>query len=220
MPSGPVDPAQLLPRAITLRNPMSVEVALGALAAFALEKSPISGRVQQWYRATPDGSWPRTLPPGAAQTIALALDGDAPLYNTWDISLIDCRTGATADLVLSSIFDAASGGVRGWQVAIDCPPLGFFDQLAAEDQARFKDVVALEVEVRRKGSTAIEEVRLTRQAPAGSVLLSRTVADFVSDRSVGRSTFEFRQRALRVARADEWSPWREETGSAVSVFLA
>jgi len=141
-------------------------------------------------------------------------------HGAWDVALIDCHAATTADLVLGSIFDAATAGVRGWQVAIDCPPLAFFDQLTPDDQAKIRDVVALEVEVRRKGSQVTEEVRLTRPAASGVVLLSRTVADFVTDRSVGRSTFEYRQRAVRLTRADAWTDWREETGSAVSVFLA
>lgn len=219
-PAAPANPADLLPHDIVLRNPTSVEVTLGSVSAHALRKSPITGHVDEWYRTVPDGTWPLTLAPGASQTVRLTIDGDQPLYNAWDVSLVDCHTTTSAELVLSGIFDAATSGVRGWQVAIDCPPLAFFDQLTPEDQARLKDIVALEVEVRRKGSSLIEEVRLTRQAAAGSVLLSRTVADFVSDRSVGRSTFEYRQRALRLTRADEWSPWREETGSALSVFLA
>jgi len=160
------------------------------------------------------------LAAGESATVQLTIDGDKPLYNAWDVALIDCHVTTTADLVLGGIFDAATAGVRGWQVSIDCPPLAFFDQLTPEDQARVRDVVALEVEVRRKGSEAVEEVRLTRQAAAGVVLLSRTVGDFVSDRSVGRSTFQYRQRAVRITRADDWTDWRDETGSAVSVFLA
>jgi hypothetical protein len=82
-----------------------------------------------------------------------------------------------------------------------------------------KDLAAIEVEVRRLGSASSEEVRITRQAPSGSVLLSRTVADFISDRSTGTSTFEYRQRVIRLTRAEDWTPWRQETGSALSVFL-
>lgn len=216
----PVDPTDLLPREITLRNPMSVDVTLGSVSAHALQKSPVTGHVDEWYAASPDGTWPLRLAPGGSHTVRLTIDAESPLYNAWDVALVDCHASTSADLVLSGIFDAATSGVRGWRVAIDSPPLEFFDRLPAEDQARFGDLVALEVEVRRKGSAVIEEVRLTRQSPSGSVLLSRTVADFVSDRAVGRSTFEYRQRPLRVTHADDWSPWREETGSALSVFLA
>jgi hypothetical protein len=152
--------------------------------------------------------------------IQLTVDDPAPLYNAWEIALVDAGTSTSSELVLGSLFDAATGGVRGWKVAVECPPLAFFDQLSPGDKTAMQDVVAVEVEVRRAGSTASEEVRLTRQAPAGAVLLSRTVADFVSDRATGRSTFEYRQRVLRVTRAEEWSPWRSETGSAVSVFLS
>src|SRR6185436_17714497 len=185
--------ADNLPREITLRNPTGVKVTLGNVQAHALQKSPVTGHVDAWYAAGPDGAWPRTLEPGASAKVQLAIQDEKPLYNAWDVALIDCHASTTADLVLGSIFDAATAGVRGWQV---------------------------EVEVRRKGSQATEEVRLTRPAASGVVLLSRTVADFVTDRSVGRSTFEYRQRAVRLTRADAWTDWREETGSAVSVFLA
>jgi hypothetical protein len=195
-------------------------VTLANLQTHALQKSPVTGHVEAWYSATPDGTWPRTLAPGASETVQLTIQDEKPLYNGWDVALIDCHTTTTADLVLGSIFDAATAGVRGWQVAVDCPPLAFFDQLSPEDQAKIRDVVALEVEVRRKGSEIAEEVRLTRQAASGVVLLSRTVGDFVSDRSVGRSIFEYRQRAVRLTRAEPFTDWQEETGSAVSVFFA
>jgi hypothetical protein len=219
MPDSPAG-AAAIPQEITLRNPMATAVTLGGIQANALQKSAVTGHVDEWYHAVPDGAWPRTLGPNASVTVRLAVEGDKPLYNAWDLLLVDCHTTTSAELVLGGIFDAATSGVRGWQVAIDCPPLAFFDQLTPEDQARMRDVVAIEIEVRRKASPVIEEVRLTRQAASGVVLLSRTVADFVSDRSVGRSTFEYRQRALRLTRADDWTDWREETGSALSVFLA
>ena len=216
---SPDNAADEVPQSITLRNPMATAVTLGGLQANALQKSPVTGHVDEWYHAVPDGTWPRTLGPNATATVHLAVDGDSPLFNAWDVLLVDCHATTSAELVLGGVFDAATGGVRGWRVAVDCPPLAFFDQLTPDDQARMRDVVAIEVEVRRKGSTVTEEVRLTRQAASGTVLLSRTVADFVSDRSVGRSTFEYRQRALRLTRADDWTAWREETGSALSVFL-
>jgi hypothetical protein len=219
-PDAAASIADNLPSEITLRNPTGVNVTLGNVQTHALQKSPLTGHVEAWYGASPDGAWPRTLAPGASARVQLTMQEEKPLYNAWDVALIDCHAATTADLVLGSIFDAATAGVRGWQVAIDSPPLAFFDQLTPDDQAKIRDVVALEVEVRRKGSQVTEEVRLTRQAASGVVLLSRTVADFVTDRSVGRSTFEYRQRAVRLTRADAWTDWREETGSAVSVFLA
>jgi len=218
-PETETDPSDLLPRDIELHNPTGVEVTLAQLQAHALQKSPVTGHVEDWYRAEADGTWPRKLAPGESASIRLALNAERPIYNAWDVSLVDCHTSTSAELVLSQIFDVATSGVRGWQIAIDCPPMAFFDQLTPEDQAKVRDIVAMEVEVRRKDSSLIEEVRLTRQATTGSVLLSRTVADFVSDRSTGRSVFEFRQRALRPTRADDWSPWREESGSALSIFL-
>jgi hypothetical protein len=59
-PAAAPDPAALLPRAITLENPTGVEVKVGALQAHALQKSPVTGRVDDWYRATPNGTWPLT----------------------------------------------------------------------------------------------------------------------------------------------------------------
>jgi hypothetical protein len=213
------DPSDLLPRDVTLRNSTPVEVSLTNIHAHALQRSPVTGRVDTWYRARPDGTWPRTLAPGASEVVHLTIEAEKPLCNGWDISLVDCRTKASSELVLNSVFDTTSSGVRGWKIVIDCPPMQFFDRLTPEDQAKMQDIVAIEVEVRRPGSDAIEEVRVTRQAPAGVALLSRTVADFVSDRATARSTFEYRQRNLRLTRADDWSPWRQETGSGVSVFL-
>ena len=214
------DPSALLPHAITIKNQATVPVALAGLHAHALQKSPVTGRVQDWFEAKPDGTWPRTLPAGQSAQVTFALSNNKELFNAWDIALVDSRTAASTELVLSEIFDAATSGVRGWKVQVDCPPLQFFDRLSAEDQARMSDLAAIEVEVRRLGSTAVDEVRLTKQTPTGVILLSRTVADFVSDRATGRSTFEYRQRALRLTRAEEWSNWRPETGSAVSVFLS
>ncbi|HEY5953635.1 MAG TPA: hypothetical protein VIT18_04670, partial [Terrimicrobiaceae bacterium] len=212
-------PADALPTNLELKNPMGVEVTLDGIQAYALQKSPVTGHVEKFYRAKPDGTWPRSLPAGSATSVQLGFSEDTPIFNAWDVSLVDCYAAISTDLVLSQLFDAATSGVRGWRVSIDCPPLQFFDQLTPEDKAKMSDVAAIEVEVRRKDSSSLEEVRLTRQAPSGTVLLSRTVADFVADRSSGRSTFEYRKRVLRLTRADDWSPWSEETGSALSVFL-
>lgn len=212
-------PTDLLPRAITLRNATTRPITLGGLHAHALQKSPVTGRVDDWFQAQPDGSWPRTIPAGGTDTVSLTLEDGKALFNAWDIALVDSRTVASGELVLSQLFDAGSVGVRGWKVDIDCPPMQFFDRLTPQEQAQMADIVGLEVEVRRLGSTAVEEVRLTKQVPAGAVLLSRTVADFISDRATGRSTFEYRTRALRLTRADGWGDWKPETGSALSVFL-
>ena len=189
------------------------------MTAHALQKSPITGRVEEWYAARPDGAWPRTLAPGAREMVRLTIEGESPLYNAWDVALVDAQTRTSEEIVLNQIFDAATSGVRGWKVQVDCPPFAFFDQLPPEDQATMRDVMAIEVELRRAGSQSIEEVRLTKGSPQGAVLLSRTVADFVSDRANGRSSFEYRQRTLRFTRADEWTPWRPETGSAITIFL-
>lgn len=212
------DPADLLPRKITLQNPSSRDVTIAGIRAHALQKSPVTGRVDEWFPAGADGAWPATLAPGTSRVVELTLAENA-LCNAWNIVLVDSRTAAPDDIVLSQIFDAATTGVRGWKVSVDCPPLQFFDQLSADDQARMKDLAAIEVEVRRLGASTVEEVRLTRAGPSGSVLLSRTVADFISDRSTGTSVFEYRQRLIRLTQAEEWTKWKPESGSAVSVFL-
>jgi hypothetical protein len=218
-PGTTPEPDDLLPRELKLTNASRVDVTLGGLTAYALQESPVTRRVDAYYSAKSDVTWPRTLPPGSSQVVHLTIEGENPLCNAWDIALVDCQTKTSADLVVNQIFDAATSGVRGWKVDIDCPPFAFFDQLSPEDKAKMADVVAFEVEVRRFGSDLVEEARLTRQTPSGAVLLSRTVADFISDRAVGRSTFEYRQRTVHITRADDWTPWRQESGKNMSVFL-
>jgi hypothetical protein len=213
------DGVEPLPRDISLHNPTSVEVDLSNIQAHALQKSSVTGRVEAWYRARPDGQWPRRLAPGATETVRFAVDGD-PLYNAWEISQVGSQPRPSSELVLNQLFDAATFGVRGWSVAVECIPFSRFADLTPEQQASVKDVVGLEVEIRRLGSSVVEEVRLSRQAPTGTVLLSRTVADFVSDRANGRTSFEYRQRILRLTQADPWQAWRPDSGSVLNVYLA
>ncbi|MET0283730.1 MAG: hypothetical protein ABW352_04650, partial [Polyangiales bacterium] len=52
-----------LPRSIELRNPSGMPVTLARLEASALQRSPVTGQVQEWARVGADGSWPRTLQP-------------------------------------------------------------------------------------------------------------------------------------------------------------
>ena len=222
-PSNPgttPDPIDLLPHDLTLSNPTGLAVTIMGLSAYALQKSPVTDRVNEWFPAKADGTWPRILPPKTSQAIHLTVEGQTRIFNAWDVALVDCHTETSGELVLNQIFDAATTGVRGWKIEVESPPLMSFDQLSPTDQALMQDIQSIEVEIRRLGSTSIEEVRLTRQTPKGHVLLSRTVADFISDRTTGRSTFEYRQRILRLARAEEWSPWRSETGSAISIYLS
>jgi len=104
-------------------------------------------------------------------------------------------------------------------VTVDSPPLQFFSQLTPAEQAAFATLVRIEVEVRRAGSADLQEARLTRDRPESFVLLSRTVADFISDRATGRSVFEWRRRLLYTTKAGDWSEWEPETGSSLSVYL-
>ncbi|MET0287336.1 MAG: hypothetical protein ABW352_22820, partial [Polyangiales bacterium] len=145
---------------------------------------------------------------------------DQKVYNVLDIALIDCHTETSSELVLNQIFDAASAGVRGWVVWMECVPFAHYKDLSDEDRRSIAGIVGLEIEVRRKGSVQVEELRLSVENPSGVALLSRTVADFVSDRAVGRSVFEYRQRVNRTTSADAWSDWREESGSAASIYLS
>ena len=219
-PGTTPDPMDLLPHDLTLSNPTGLDVKIKGLSAYALQKSPVTDRVNEWFPAKADGTWPRVLSPKTSQVVHLTIEGQKLLLNAWDVALVDCHTETSGELVLSQLFDAATTGVRGWKIDIESPPMASFDQLSPEDQALMRDIRSIEVEVCRKGSDLIEEVRLTRQAPQGFVLLSRTVADFVSDRATGRSKFEYRQRILRNTSADKWSEWSEETGSALSIYLS
>ncbi|MGE4054167.1 MAG: hypothetical protein AB7F99_05155 [Vicinamibacterales bacterium] len=219
-PTDAVDPETLMPRQIVLQNGSRRPVTLEGVQAAAIQRSPLTGRVDDWYAATSVGvSWPLDLPPQASATISLKLAEQDALFNAWDIGLLSAHTPVSDQLVLNELFDAATSGVRGWRVEVDCPPLQFFDRLSPAEQAEIQDVVAIEIELRRLGSNVVEEVRLTRDQATGPVLLSRTVADFISDRAVGRSTFEYRLRVVRLTRADAPTEWQQESGRHLSVFL-
>jgi hypothetical protein len=68
--------------------------------------------------------------------------------------------------------------------------------------------------------TPSETLHLTAQSPSGAILLSRTIADFMSDRAASAKTFLYRRQLIRVAKADDPGPWREATSSEASVFFA
>lgn len=219
-PDAQDPPAEREPQDFRLRNPTPVTVRVAGLQAYALQKTRGVRRVAEWCVAKPEGmELPLVLAGSEGRTLRLRPESPTALPNAWDITLLGVRPELSDQLVLDQLFDAATAGVRGWRVEIECPPLAFFDQLKPEEQALIEDVVAIEIEVRRLGSNNIEEVNLSRQKPRGTVLLSRTVADFVTDRSTGRSVFEYRQRVQHRFRAEEPTAWRQETGSHLSVFL-
>ena len=180
-PDSAASVADNLPREITLRNPTGVEVTLGNVQAHALQKSPVTGHVESVYAATPDGTWPRRSRPAPRRQIQLAIQGEKPLYNAWDVSLIDCHVTTTADLVLGSIFDAATAGVRGWQVA------SIARRCSSSTSCRRTTRRRSATSSRSRSKCGARDRRSPRKcgSPAGRlgvVLLSRTVADFVTDR--------------------------------------
>jgi hypothetical protein len=223
LPLNPVTPASAadFPHDFELANPSARPVQVQGIEAYALRVSPVTGQVYEFFPATAtEVAWPLHLGPGERHTLRLTVQPGGAVYNRWDLALLGALPEDTGALLLDQIFDAATGGVRGWKVEVSSPPLEFFDQLRPEEQAALADVVALEVEIRRPGSPSSEKVRLTRAQPHAQALLSRTVADFLSDRA-GRSAFEYRRRLLRRTSADAWSdPWQQETGSSLTVYVA
>ena len=219
-----------LPRAFTLHNPTPLPMQVTALQSHALHKAPLTGAVTAWCAATATGAaLPAVIAPNGSLEVVFTLSPPEAVYNAWSVQLIGTAPALSKQVLVNLLLDHATQGVRGWQITLDCPPLQYFAQLPPEQQAPFQDVVAVEVEVKRKlvqaetGTlldTPSETVRLTKAAPSGSVLLSRTVADFVSDRAPGRNVFCYRRRLVRILRVDEWGPWQEATGSATSVFFA
>jgi hypothetical protein len=222
--AGPGAPAAVEPAlaSFSIRNPTQRPVTVAGVQAVALWRSPVTRTV---YEAFPAKAEPAvsalSLEPGATATIGLRTDPADAFWNSWDVELADPRPVLSDQLVLSELFDAATSGVRGWEVKLDSPPLAFFETLKPEEQAKLADVVAIEVEVRRPGSVDVEETRLTRKKPESRVLLSRTVADFISDRATGRSNFQFRSRLLHTTSSDPWpTDWRDESGNSLSVYAA
>jgi hypothetical protein len=205
----------------SIRNPTQRAVTVASVQAVALQRSPVTGTV---YEAFPAKAEPAvstlSLEPGATVTIGLRTEPADAAWNSWDVELADPRPALSDQLVLSELFDAATSGVRGWKVDVASPPLQHFEALKPEEQAKLADVVAIEVEIRRPGSPNVEEVRLTPKKPEAQVLLSRTVADFISDRATGRSTFQWRSRLEHITSADTFSDWHEESGNALSVYIA
>jgi hypothetical protein len=205
-----------------IRNATQRTVTVAGVQGVALQRSPITGMVREAFPAKlADPAAPLSLVPGADTTVALRTDPADAVWNAWDVELADARPVLSDELVLSELFDAATSGVRGWQVAIDCPPLAYFDQLKPEEKAPLDGLTAVEVQVRRPASPDdVESARLTFAKPQSAVLLSRTIADFIADRATGRSTFQWRRRLLRTTRSDPWSEWQQDTGNNLSVYTA
>ena len=78
----------------------------------------------------------------------------------------------------------------------------------------------MDVQVRRKGGADVQDAVLRKDSPKGSVQLTRTVADFLSDRQSGRADFEYRTRLLRVLSADAWHDWQGASGTNLSVYFS
>lgn len=204
---------------IRIRNASPLAIAISGIEAFALEKSPVTRRVNEAHPAAPiDVTFPLSLPAGGSTTVQLRVDDGMALVNAWDVALVDARPEVPAETLFGSLLDAATSSVRGWAITVECPTFEFLDQLSDQDKARMQGVVGLEVEVRRGGGGASEEVKLSKQVPRAPVLLSRTVADFVSDRATGRTQFEYRTRVIRMTRADEWTAWKSDSGNGLTVF--
>jgi len=205
---------------VTNLTPVPVEV--DGIQATALLKLPYIHRVTDTIAVTPEaGNAPFTLAANESKPIHLVPEKPDAVYNAWDVGLLGCRPVLDQNRVLNYLFDAATSGVRGWTIEVECAPFAFFDRLKPEDQEALKDVIAVEVEVRRADNeVAIEEVRLTRDKPRGQVLLSRTLADFVSDRATAISRFKYRQRLLKITSPGGFGDWKEETGSSVTIYTA
>ncbi|HEY2292734.1 MAG TPA: hypothetical protein VGM86_18690 [Thermoanaerobaculia bacterium] len=213
--------APAAPSDFELANPAARPVQVRGIEAYALRVSPVTGRVYEFFpAAAPEIAWPLHLGPGESRPLRLAVQPGDAVYNRWDVELLDALPEDTGALLLDQVFDAATGGVRGWKIEVSSPPLEFFDQLKPEEQAALAGVMALEVQIRRAGSASSEKVKLSRAQPRGQVLLSRTVADFLSDRATGRSAFEYRRRLLRLTSADPWGDtWQSESGSILTVYV-
>lgn len=205
---------------LVITNNSARPLQISRIEATSLLRTPTTGQALSFQPAQlGDTAGAMTLAPGETRTLALELPAGA-LANAWDVRFlgVQVETGGV-NAVLHDLFDASTAEVRGWAVEVDCPPLEFFEQLAPEDQERFRGVVAVEVEFRKPGDSAVHDLRLTRAKARDTILLSRSMLDLL-DPGLGGNQFEYRTRMIRLTQAGPWGEWREDRGSAVSVFLA
>jgi hypothetical protein len=205
---------------LVVKNPCVRPVHISRIEATALLRTPTTGEVLSFQPGLlGDTAGAMTLKSGETQTLELELPEGA-LANAWDVRFLGVQVeSGGVNTVLHDLFDSSTAEARAWAVEVDCPPLEFFDQLAPEDQARFRDVVAIEVEFRQPGGTAAQDLRLTKAMARRTLLLSRSMLDLL-DPGAGGNRFEYRTRMIRLTQAGQWGDWREDRGSAVSVFLA
>jgi hypothetical protein len=204
---------------ITIRNPTQRAITVGGIQVFALERSPVTGLVSNWAAATTQPAVAGlSLATGKDTTVTVSATATGAHWNSWEVELAGVEIDLPNQLVMNELFDAATTGVRGWKIDIDSPPLQFFSQLAPEQQEKLKNVVRIEVEVRRMGKSDVEEASLSRDRPLSHVLLTRTVADFLADGAAGRSNFQWRRRLMRTTAADPWSEWVDDSGASISVY--
>ncbi len=210
---------------LIVTNPTSRVVHVARLRTTALLLVPTTRQVSDYRELGVNPvNEPILFNPGQTRTFPLEpgeLEPGRPFpVSAWHVNFYGVTVqNEGVDAVLHNLFDIATASVRGWRIEVDCPPLEFFDQLPPEDQAPFRNVVAVEVELRRTGSPTVVDLRLTKAQPRGELLLSRSLTDFLDDAS-GANRFEYRRRLIRISGLDAWSGWREARGSSVSVFFA
>jgi hypothetical protein len=218
-PPSPDDgPPTTTSQDVRFKNPSALPITIAGVSGSALRKLPISGRILEAVDVATSAAFPLRIPPRGTRDVSLTLP--APMIvNGWDLSAVSARPVLPLDVMMSLLFDAASSGVRGFRVTVESTQLRFFDRLSDADKEKLADVVGLEVQVRRVGSARIESVRLSREAPSKDVLLSRTIADFLADRSGLSSQFQYRKRLVHIDHADDWSEWSDESGSDLVVYF-
>jgi hypothetical protein len=205
---------------LLVTNPARRPVKLTGIRAFGLERSPISGRVGGWQKATPEGvEGPLMLAPAQAGRVRLRLDDPAAPVNAWDISVAAAEPELDRQLVLNELFDLATGDAPPWRVEVTCIPLEEFDQLPPDEQAAIAHV-KVEVEVCRPDRPdTVQDVILTRDKFSGHVDLHRTVADVLGGDAASRSAFEWRRRLHHPTGPGDWSDWDSDSGTTLSVYI-
>lgn len=208
---------------VQVQNPCAIGVQMDGVQAYGLQRSANFHRVQAWWQANVDGAskFPLSLESHESASINVRLDDEQAVPNAWDIAFVGCRPRIQSKIALDMVFDLATGGVPGLKIDISCVPFVYWDKLKPEEKSTYEDVVGVEVMVRRSEKDPAVTMPLSRDPHAsGSVLLVRTVADFIGDRSAAK-TFQYRVRLLRPNNAPDWStiPWREQEGTTLSFYF-